>query len=708
MTTLPRPGPLDTLDGPGTELDLLWDQMADVVEATEAVANNAMPNTATAAGSLISGATEKTSPVDADTIGLADSAALNVLKKFSWANLKSALQLVFAKLSGVAGGQTLIGGTGSAETLTLRSTAHGTKGKIIFGTVSAYDEANARLGVGTTTPEAKIHVLSTVEQARLGYDTSQYAGFAVSSTGILTISPTSGEIDIATSSATATLGAELVANNPSFDASLDGWTDSGSTWSWHASGAAAHTAGSASNLSQNVSVTSGSTYQIAVVTSGRTAGSISCTLGAVSVIESGGSAAFTQSFARTVVAGATGSVDFTIAPTTDFDGRIDSVSIKSVTLGTYPVALNILQGGAVAAAVRVSATGDNMSVGREAGRSITSGTNNTNVGPYAGRSNTTGSSNTNVGAYAGYNTTTGGSNVNYGISAGRTITTGYYNSNFGSYSGYSLTTGNLNVNLGINSGYSITTGSNNSNSGARAGYSLTTGSNNSNSGSNAGHNITTGSSNSNYGYNAGRNITTGSSNCAFGNNAGRYLADGSTPFTASSNGGYFGTETKASADGVTNENVFGYNATGLGSNTVAIGDLNVTHTGLRGIVEILASSSTTASQVQGTLSASWVDSTHATRKARLVISAYDTAARDAIRVEGSGTAPLIGFYGAAAVAKPTALTAAPAAAPAGGTGTAAGAWDTAGNRDLAIATINNIKTRVDQLESKLQALGLLT
>ena len=127
-----------------------------------------------------------------------------------------------------------------------------------------------------------------------------------------------------------------------------------------------------------------------------------------------------------------------------------------------------------------------------------------------------------------------------------------------------------------------------------------------------------------------------------------------------------------------------------------------------GSVEILASSSTTASQIQGSLSASWVDSTHATRKARLVISAYDTAAREAIRVEGSGTAPLIGFYGSAAVAKPTALTATVAAAPAGGTGTAAGAWDTAGNRDLAIATINNLKTRVDQLESKLQALGLLT
>lgn len=56
---------------------------------------------------------------------------------------------------------------------------------------------------------------------------------------------------------------------------------------------------------------------------------------------------------------------------------------------------------------------------------------------------------------------------------------------------------------------------------------------------------------------------------------------------------------------------------------------------------------------------------------------------------------------------PSALTVTVAAAPAGGTGTAAGGWDTAGNRDLAITTINNLKARVDQLETALKALGFL-
>lgn len=69
----------------------------------------------------------------------------------------------------------------------------------------------------------------------------------------------------------------------------------------------------------------------------------------------------------------------------------------------------------------------------------------------------------------------------------------------------------------------------------------------------------------------------------------------------------------------------------------------------------------------------------------------------------------VGFFGTAALAaKPAALTAVTADAPAGGTGTAAGGWDTAAHRDTAIALINNLKTRVGDMESRLQSLGLLT
>lgn len=48
--------------------------------------------------SAIHGATVKTTPVDADTIGLIDSAASNVLKKLSWANIKATLKTYFDSL----------------------------------------------------------------------------------------------------------------------------------------------------------------------------------------------------------------------------------------------------------------------------------------------------------------------------------------------------------------------------------------------------------------------------------------------------------------------------------------------------------------------------------------------------------------------------------------------------------------------------------
>jgi hypothetical protein len=59
--------------------------------------------------------------------------------------------------TGVSGGQSVVGGTAASNNLTLSSTSHSTKGKIIFG-LSAYDEATSRLGIGTTTPSESLHL----------------------------------------------------------------------------------------------------------------------------------------------------------------------------------------------------------------------------------------------------------------------------------------------------------------------------------------------------------------------------------------------------------------------------------------------------------------------------------------------------------------------------------------------------------------------
>lgn len=63
------------------------------------------------------------------------------------------------------------------------------------------------------------------------------------------------------------------------------------------------------------------------------------------------------------------------------------------------------------------------------------------------------------------------------------------------------------------------------------------------------------------------------------------------------------------------------------------------------------SSSTSYAQEMGRLSYEWATATHASRKARSVWSVYDTAEREGIRIEASGTAPMLGVLGAAAIAR---------------------------------------------------------
>jgi hypothetical protein len=64
-------------------------------------------------------------------------------------------------------------------------------------------------------------------------------------------------------------------------------------------------------------------------------------------------------------------------------------------------------------------------------------------------------------------------------------------------------------------------------------------------------------------------------------------------------------------------------------------------------------STTTADQNALRLTAEWVVATHASRTARAKFQVYDTAAREALRLEASGSAAMLGFLGASAVAKQT-------------------------------------------------------
>lgn len=63
--------------------------------------------------------------------------------------------------------------------------------------------------------------------------------------------------------------------------------------------------------------------------------------------------------------------------------------------------------------------------------------------------------------------------------------------------------------------------------------------------------------------------------------------------------------------------------------------------------------STTSYEPTGGIEAQWADSTHASRKGRLVLRAHDTAVRECMRLEASGSAPMLGFFGAPAVVRPS-------------------------------------------------------
>jgi len=133
----------------------------------------AVPDAYAGAASEIHAVAEKTTPVDADEVGLVDSAASWVLKKLSWANVKATLSGVFAVLAGKSGGQTLIGGTGVTDKLVLQGTSgNGTSTATALevkvgnnGALSALNILNnGQIGIGTNAPDSNksVHIINTI------------------------------------------------------------------------------------------------------------------------------------------------------------------------------------------------------------------------------------------------------------------------------------------------------------------------------------------------------------------------------------------------------------------------------------------------------------------------------------------------------------------------------------------------------------------
>lgn len=125
------------------KLDGMTASQADLNKTTGVEANADVTDAANV-GSSIHGATAKTTPVDADTLPLIDSAAANVLKKLSWANIKATLKTYFDTLYASLSGAVFTGDVQFDSAIT-------TPEYPLTGTTPTLDPANGTLQKWTLT-----------------------------------------------------------------------------------------------------------------------------------------------------------------------------------------------------------------------------------------------------------------------------------------------------------------------------------------------------------------------------------------------------------------------------------------------------------------------------------------------------------------------------------------------------------------------------
>jgi hypothetical protein len=163
-------------------------------------------------------------------------------------------------------------------------------------------------------------------------------------------------------------------------------------------------------------------------------------------------------------------------------------------------------------------------------------------------------------------------------------------------------------------------------------------------------------------WGSGASTGTSTNSLAFGNGAsvtgdyGTAVGRGATAGTGSVAIGGF-----ATASG-TRSFVLAYNSTSTHTDAFVFGSNGgvsyqqggyTIHSPFAAPAMIFTSYDDTSVEEIAAFSTAWVTSTHASRKGRITISAYDTAAREGFRVESDGAAAAISLYGVAAVARQT-------------------------------------------------------
>ena len=225
---------------------------------------------------------------------------------------------------------------------------------------------------------------------------------------------------------------------------------------------------------------------------------------------------------------------------------------------------------------------DNTFVGYQTGFANTSGSGNTFVGYIAGNDNTTGNNNSFYGYNSGRDNSVGQSNVFLGNFSGQTNTSGSFNTFVGQSAGANHKTADYNTFVGNNAGLNTGVGGQNAFFGFQAGNNNISGSENTLLGSNANALNTLSSNVTAVGYSSAYGVVTGSNSVYLGHTAGRYLSNGVTEVTTNTNSVFIGTNTKSNVNAQDNQIVIGYNAISNGTNTVTIGNNDITDTYLKG------------------------------------------------------------------------------------------------------------------------------
>lgn len=379
--------------------------------------------------------------------------------------------------TGIAGGQSAIGGTAASENLTLSSTSNGTKGKLILGSASAYDEVNDRLGIGLTSPSYNIDVTNSTKT--VGSVTFSGAGLndmttsgtytgtrnraiivtldAASAVKTIASAPTSGGtgytagdvITITTGGGNATITVNTV-NGSGVITALNTAFPPDTRGSGYSTGAGQATSGGTGT---------GATVNITAVadTFSVSSNAISQSIGNVIIAASPTSLGFGVSITFAAAIGHTLNNTWSFNETVN--GLINSGNSfynAGVFFGAQSVSSSNVYIGNVSGEGNLSGT-LNTFMGVANGQ-LNTGSNNTFLGARAGRFSTTAGTSVMVGANAGVNTTTGNQNVFIGSAAGQTNTTGGQNTIVGGNGAGAITTGNANTIIG-NSGAGLSTGS---------------------------------------------------------------------------------------------------------------------------------------------------------------------------------------------------------------------------------------------------------